>query len=91
MAQSFLSVPIISFVTFLTDALKDVSCDFEQAFSCGYTFGQSDTSATPYAWHRWKGKTPNSNTGPDSDHTKGDASGSIEALLGSTCSLITLK
>ncbi|CAG5127169.1 unnamed protein product, partial [Candidula unifasciata] len=50
----------------ICDVKNSVSCDFEDAFLCGY---KVNTSQTVFHWAHARGKTGDAYTGPSSDHT----------------------
>ncbi|KAK6187053.1 hypothetical protein SNE40_006301 [Patella caerulea] len=54
----------------ICDPLRQVSCDFEHPFLCGYRFESTD-----YKWRRYFGKTTTFGTGPSADHTYKNISG----------------
>ncbi|KAK3586927.1 hypothetical protein CHS0354_008524 [Potamilus streckersoni] len=53
------------------ESLKNVSCDFENSYWCGYEV----ETYTLYAWYRHSGKTETILTGPVTDHTFGNDTG----------------
>ena len=57
-----------------------MTCNFEQAYLCGYEFFQMASHGTPYAWHRWKGLTLTHQTGPEEDHTLGTTEGKNQRI-----------
>ncbi|KAL3889855.1 hypothetical protein ACJMK2_002182 [Sinanodonta woodiana] len=53
------------------EPLKNVSCDFENQYWCGYEMEKY----TGYAWYRHSDKTETDFTGPAADHTFGNITG----------------
>ncbi|KAK3088797.1 hypothetical protein FSP39_023811 [Pinctada imbricata] len=58
----------------ICESLKNVSCDFDSPFMCGYTVNET-LGETDFRWIRQNGPTPSTFTGPLNDHTKGNSSG----------------
>eukprot|EP00795_Rhopilema_esculentum_P012712 gene12712-3431_t len=72
-----------------TDERNCGACDFESGL-CQW----NDSSIGVFDWKRGNGATATANTGPSTDHTKGDSSGYyayVEASVGSMYSLATLQ